>query len=245
MTPWPVLLLIEVMKATDTRAARGLFAAIALLGVGAVALSQASDASLETFVSGVGIPLTVLLPVVAVLAVTGDWNGRSALATFTQTPRRLLVLTARLVAIVGLVLGVALVTAAAAALAFVVLHPDLLATTDWWAVTTAAGGVVALAVAAALTGTAVGSLLLNTPLAIVVTMLLPLTFDIAAALLVPTAAPWISTLAFAAWLAQPHPGWADGPGHIPGAGQALTSLLLWVVLPLGLGWWRQLRRDVS
>jgi len=245
MTPWPVLVHIEVMKATDTRAARGLFAAIALLGVGAVALSQASDASLETFVSGVGIPLTVLLPVVAVLAVTGDWNGRSAHATFSQTPQRLLVLTARLVAIVGLVLGVALVTAAAAALAFVVLHADLLATTDWWAVTAAACGVVALAVAAALTGTAVGSLLLNTPLAIVVTMLLPLTYDITAALLVPTAAPWISTLAFAAWLAQPHLSWADGPGDIPGAGQALTSLLLWVALPLGLGWWRQLRRDVS
>jgi hypothetical protein len=245
MTPWPVLVRIEVMKATDTRAARGVFAAIALLGVGAVALSQASDASLETFVGGVGIPLTVLLPVVAVLAVTGDWNGRSALVTFTQTPRRLRVLTARLVAIVGLVLGVALVTATAAALAFVLLHPDLLAATDWWAVTAAAGGVVALAIAAAMTGTAVGSLLLNTPLAIVVTMLLPLTFDIAAALLVPTAAPWISTLAFAAWLAQPHLSWADGPGDIPGAGQALTSLLLWVVLPLGLGWWRQMLRDVS
>lgn len=244
MTPWSVLLRIEILKATDTRAARGLFATIALLGVGTVALSQTSGTSLETFVGGVALPLTALLPVVAVLAVTGDWTGRSALATFTQTPRRLLVLTARVVAIVALVLGVALVTAAGAALAFVVLHPDLLAATDWSAVTTAAGGVVALAVAAALTGTAVGSLLLNTPLAIVVTMLLPITYDVAAALLVPSVAPWISTLAFSAWLAHPHLGWGVGPGDVPGAGQALTSLVIWVALPLGLGWWRQLRRDV-
>ena len=96
-----------------------------------------------------------------------------------------------------------------------------------------------------MTGTAVGSLLLNTPLAIVVTMLLPITYDVAAALLVPSVAPWISTLAFSAWLARPHLAWGIGPGDVPGAGQALTSLVIWVALPLGLGWWRQLRRDVA
>src|SRR5262249_42602531 len=35
-----------------------------------------------------GIPMTILLPVVAILAVTGEWSQRAGLTTFTLVPHR-------------------------------------------------------------------------------------------------------------------------------------------------------------
>ena len=47
--------------------------------------------------------LTILLPVVAILMITGEWSQRSAFTTFTQEPRRIRVVNAKLAA--SLVLG--------------------------------------------------------------------------------------------------------------------------------------------
>ena len=58
-----------------------------------------------------------LLPVLGILAMTSEWSQRTALTTFTLSPRRIPVLLAKLVAALLLMLGVMLAITVVAALA--------------------------------------------------------------------------------------------------------------------------------
>ncbi|ARC56417.1 hypothetical protein AS850_04930 [Frondihabitans sp. 762G35] len=243
MSFWFTLVLVEIRKATDTRAARWLLVCIAGLSVGAALLSQSLYSTFGEFVAGPGLPLTALLPIVSVLAMAGDWTQRTAMTTFALVPRRLLILSARLVAAVLTVLGITAVVTSVTGIAFAILHPAEMADTSARQVVRALGPVFALALSAALTGIAMGSLLLNTPLAIAVTLLVPFGYEIAITVAFPHVGPWISSLAFSSWLSDPHLTW-QGSGEARGLGQALTSFGLWVIAPIALGWWRQLRKEV-
>jgi hypothetical protein len=66
----------------------------------------ASDSSItyDSFGAAIGVPMTVLLPVVAILSVTSEWSQRSGLTTFTLVPHRGRIVTAKLAA--TLVVGV-------------------------------------------------------------------------------------------------------------------------------------------
>ena len=105
---------IELRKMFDTRSASWLLAGIgivALLGTAAVILLARDDQlTHQTFTSAITIPMTLLLPVLAILSVTGEWTQRSGLTTFTLVPHRGRVLAAKAMAC----LGVAAVTAAIA-----------------------------------------------------------------------------------------------------------------------------------
>jgi len=61
----------------------------AVLATGAVVLF-ASDADLtySSFAAAIGVPMTIILPVIAILSVTGEWSQRSGLTTFTLVPHR-------------------------------------------------------------------------------------------------------------------------------------------------------------
>src|SRR3712207_8360666 len=48
----------------------------------------------------IGVPMTVILPIIAVLSVTSEWSQRSGLATFTLVPHRGRVLLAKAMAVV-------------------------------------------------------------------------------------------------------------------------------------------------
>ncbi|AMM20644.1 hypothetical protein AX769_11440 [Frondihabitans sp. PAMC 28766] len=244
MIPLRTLVIVELRKATDTRAARAVFAIIVALGLGAALLTARDEPSFAESISAPLLPLTALLPIVAVLAVTGDWTQRVALTTFALVPRRRRILMARLIACVALVLVTAFVVAALGALSSLILHPGAIAHADPGLVGRNLWGVTALALCAALSGAAIGSLLLNTPAAIAVTLVVPITYDIVLGLNAPSVAPWVSSLAFTTWLSQPNWGWEALPDGVPGIGQAASSLVLWIIVPLAVGWWRQLRREV-
>ena len=49
----------------------------------------------STFVSAISIPMTLVIPMVAILSVTGEWSQRSGLTTFTLVPHRSRVITAK------------------------------------------------------------------------------------------------------------------------------------------------------
>lgn len=242
--PWATLVVVELRKATDTRAARWLFAIIIVIGLGMSLVTMNDNVKLAESVSAPVLPLALLLPIISVMAVTSDWTQRAAVTTFTLVPRRPRVLGARLFACVLLVLATVLVAAALGAFSSVAFHPGQLGSADWSAVGVSLWNVTALAIATALSGAAIGSLLLNTPAAIAVTLLVPITYDIVLGLNAPDVAPWISSLAFSLWLTTPNWSWAAVGDGTPGVGQAATSLILWVVVPLGIGWWRQMRREV-
>ena len=57
-----------------------------------------------TFAAAFGIPMAVILPIVAMLSVTSEWSQRSGLTTFTLVPHRGRVILAK--AVVSVVVGV-------------------------------------------------------------------------------------------------------------------------------------------
>lgn len=95
----------ELRKMFDTRSGFWLMASIgilALLATGAViAFSSDSGMTYSAFVTAVCYPMTVVLPVVAVLSVTSEWSQRSGLTTFTLVPHRGRVIAAKAIACVG------------------------------------------------------------------------------------------------------------------------------------------------
>ncbi len=99
--PFTRVLGVELTKIFDTRSGFWLTAGIgisALLATAAVILFV-PDASLtyDTFGAAIGIPMVVLLPVMAILSVTSEWSQRSGLTTFTLVPNRARVIMAKMI----------------------------------------------------------------------------------------------------------------------------------------------------
>ena len=51
----------------------------------------------DNFGAAIGIPMALLLPVMAILSVTSEWSQRSGLTTFTLVPHRGRVIWAKMV----------------------------------------------------------------------------------------------------------------------------------------------------
>ncbi|MEZ5088726.1 MAG: ABC transporter permease subunit [Micropruina sp.] len=98
------LWLVELRKLVDTPAGVALLAVGALLagvfGGGVALLSE--DATLDRIVRLAGTPTGLLLPVLAVLLVTGERQHRTALTGYALTPRRGRVLVAKAFAVLTL-----------------------------------------------------------------------------------------------------------------------------------------------
>lgn len=106
---------IELRKTFDTRSGFWLMASLVVLSLAASAATiifvDADNLDYEGFASAWGIPMSVILPMIAVLAVTSEWSARSALTTFTLVPGRGRVIAAK--AVVTALVGVAAIAVAA------------------------------------------------------------------------------------------------------------------------------------
>jgi hypothetical protein len=105
---------LELRKMFDTRSGFWLMASIvitALIATGALILFAPDDEiAYGSFGAAVGMPMAIVLPMIAILAVTSEWSQRSGLTTFTLVPHRHRVIGAKAVAaiIVGVVsMGIA------------------------------------------------------------------------------------------------------------------------------------------
>lgn len=100
--PLARIVTVELRKSVDTRAGGWLLAGVAvvsLLTTGAVLLwASAEEFTHATFTSAVSIPMSVLLPIIAVLSVTAEWSQRSGLTTFTLVPHRSRIVAAKAIA---------------------------------------------------------------------------------------------------------------------------------------------------
>ena len=56
----------------------------------------------DNFGAAIGVPMTLLLPVMAILSVTSEWSQRSGLTTFTLVPHRGRVIRAKMVVSIAL-----------------------------------------------------------------------------------------------------------------------------------------------
>ncbi|HET7431545.1 MAG TPA: ABC transporter permease [Nocardioides sp.] len=107
--PFRTVLGVELRKMFDTRSGFWLMVGIAAAGVlatGAVILFAGdADLTYDNFAAAIGVPMTILLPVLAILSVTGEWSQRAGLTTFTLVPHRGRVIRAKFA--VTLLVGVA------------------------------------------------------------------------------------------------------------------------------------------
>ncbi len=99
--PFGRIAAVELRKMFDTRAGFWLMASIVLTSGVATALTvilgNREDLSFDSFAAAVGSPMSVVMPIIGVLAVTSEWSQRTALTTFTLVPSRRRVIAAKLV----------------------------------------------------------------------------------------------------------------------------------------------------
>lgn len=174
-TPAPIpmsrILAVELRKMFDTRSGFWLLIGMgvsALIATVSVAL-WAPDSSItyDSFGAAVGVPMTLLLPVMAILSVTSEWSQRSGLTTFTLVPRRGRVVLAKAVVSVGVGVASILLALAIGALGNIV-GSSLAGVDTVWDISWSQMGTLLLANALNLmVGFMLGVLLRNSPGAIV------------------------------------------------------------------------------
>jgi ABC-type transport system involved in multi-copper enzyme maturation permease subunit len=111
---------VELRKMFDTRSGFWLIASIAitsLLAAGGVIL-WAPDGNLtySTFATAIRFPVVIILPLIAILAVTSEWSQRTGLTTFTLVPHRSRIITAKAISSVTIAIAAMVLAFAVGAL---------------------------------------------------------------------------------------------------------------------------------
>jgi hypothetical protein len=232
---------IELRKAVNTRSGRVLITAILLLAAIAVGwqlthLPQGT-AGFEGFLGAASTSVLLLLPVIGVMAMTSEWTQRTALTTFTLSPRRVRVQLAKFLSAIVLsvvvMTGVVLLAFAGTALAGAV--------TDH---TTSYAGMGGQLAAAYLTvalnvvmGAAFGALIAQTAVALLVYFIAPTAWSLAGPALFKDNANWLDVFGAFGRIAE-----RDLEGMLP---ETLTAIGVWIVLPTIVGLWASSRREVK
>ena len=118
--PLTRITVVELRKMLDTRsgfwvtASIGITALLATIGV--LVFTPDGQISYSTFAGAIRVPVVVILPLVAILAVTSEWSQRSGLTTFTLVPHRNRVIAGKALASVGVALAAMVFTFAVSAL---------------------------------------------------------------------------------------------------------------------------------
>jgi len=239
---------VELRKSFDTRTGFWLLASIGIASllatVGVILFASADERTFSTFTLATGFPMAIILPMIAILSVTGEWSQRTGLTTFTQVPHRGRVILAK-----GL--AVLLVAVASMLLAFAIgaagnLLGALLAGTHatWDQGATDLAAIVLGNTLVLFVGFMLGLLIRNSAGAIVAYFVFGF-----------VAPPLLELLASTqSWFRDPYP-WVD-PNvtqkllfHGPLVGEQWAQLafttLVWLILPTAIGIWAMLRSEVK
>lgn len=239
MIDFSTLLRVELGKATDTRAARWLLgltgAATVLIMLAPILVPKHIDQNYSEYMGFATAPLAILLPIVAILTLTSEWTQRTVLTTFTQEPRRLRILRAKLGVSVVLALAGALVCGAVTAASLAIAaatgrHVDV----D--VAGAAVAGLLLFALLSVLNGAAFGAVVQNTAGAIVLSLVASTIVGLIGEA-VPVVQHWFDTGTTFQWALD---------GHFAGHGANIAvSALVWVAVPLAAGMWRTAHREVK
>ena len=241
--PLARLTVVELRKLADTRAGLWLLVLIGLgaVGTAAILLGWAPDEELtfaNFFAFGLA-PSAVLLPVLGILSMTSEWSQRTALTTFALVPGRLRVVVAKLAA------GVLIALATTAATLLLTAAANLLGAAlggdgGWHVEGSLIWQGVLMEVVFVVMGMAFGAVLLNSPLAIVVFFALPTLWSVLRESIhaLGRVSRWLDLGVTSSPLSEP----SMTSGEYA---RLAVSCLIWVALPLVLGSWRILRREVS
>ncbi|TDW98030.1 ABC transporter permease [Kribbella sp. VKM Ac-2566] len=235
------LVTIELRKSVNTRSGRVLIAAVLLLALAALAWQfthlPKGDAGFDGFLGAASTGVMLLLPVIGVMAMTSEWTQRTALTTFTLSPRRVRVQLAKFVSAV--VLSVVVMTAVVGlALASTALAG---AVTDHAASYPDLGGQLAgayLTVALnVVMGAAFGAVIPQTAVAILAFFIAPTAWSLAGPALFKDNANWLDVFGALGRIAE-----RDLHGMVP---ETLVAVGVWIVLPTIVGLWASSRREVK
>lgn len=251
--PFLRLVRVELRKMFDTRAGIWLglitgFLLVLAMGITllVVGLNDGMTITASDFSGIMSIPVSLLVPVLAIVIVTSEWGQRTNLVTFALTASRAKVLLAKMVTVVILAaatIGVAIVAGGVGNLLYgaitgqdVVWNLDA-STFSWMVLSQLLYFLMAFGFA---------MVFLNSPGAIsvfyIVALLLPLMvygtlyaiFEWAQDLI-----PWIDlNYAMAPFLAGES---TSGMDYV----RTIFTAFVWVVVPVTLGFWRVLRAEVK
>jgi ABC-2 type transport system permease protein len=239
---------VELRKMFDTRSGFWLIASIAITGliatVATVAFAPDDDLTYYTFAKAIGFPITVILPMVALLSITSEWSQRTGLTTFTQVPQRGRVIWAKTISSIAVAVA-SMVFAFAIGAVGNVVGSWIAGTSTVWDVSVGhALSIVLGNLTCLLTGTMLGMLIRSSPAGLVAYFVF--------SLLVPTVSGILATSQ--EWFADLQP-WVDlnyaqsflFEGMSTGAQWAhvVTTVLLWIVLPGILGLRLVMRSEVK
>jgi ABC-2 type transport system permease protein len=246
--PFRTVVGVELRKMFDTRSGFWLMIGIAAAGVLAtaavIAFAGDSDLTYDSFAGAIGVPMTILLPVLAVLAVTGEWSQRAGLTTFTLVPHRGRVIRAKMTVTVLAGLASMALALGIGAVGNVVGTALLGRDTVWDLSPNAIAYIVGADLIGMMVGFMLGVVMRNSAAAIVSYF----TYWF----VVPTLSMVLA--ANQAWFEKAQP-WADFSfnqnrlydGDFTGQDwtQLAVTGAVWLVLPLAFGLWRVMRAEVK
>jgi ABC-2 type transport system permease protein len=239
---------VELRKMFDTRSGFWLMSSIgiaALLATGAVILWAPDDElTYSTFATAIGFPMAIILPMVAILSVTGEWSQRTGLTTFTLVPHRGRIIAAKAVASVEVAVVSMLLAMGIGVVGTVVGSAIAGVDRTWDASVTDLTYIVIGNVLGLLIGFMLGVLIRNSAGAIVAyfvySFVLPTIFGVLAA-----SQSWFDKLQ--PWVDFNYAQSALFNGSLTGEQWAQLGVtgVIWLVVPMTVGIWMVLRSEVK
>lgn len=247
--PMSRIVSVELRKSFDTRSGSWLLASVGIVAVlttVAVILFAPDDAiTYDTFGAAIGIPMAVILPVIAVLSITSEWSQRTGLTSFTLVPHRGRVIRAKLAVALGVGVASMLLAFGIGALGNL-LGAAIVGVDPVWDITGADfGGLILFQVINMLIGFMLGVLFRNSAGAIVGYFVYSFVLTTITEVLASTQD----------WFEQARP-WVDF-NFAQGALTDTTSMtgenwaqlgvtgVFWLAIPLAVGLWAVLRSEVK
>lgn len=239
---------VELRKMFNTRSGFWLMASIVIIAlvtmVGTVLFAPDEDLTYYTFAKAIGFPMTLVLPMVAILSITGEWSQRTGLTTFTLVPHRGRVLLAKAISSVA-VGAAAMVFALAVGVVGNLVGTAIAGTDPVWDVSAAESvNIVLGSLLCLLTGTMLGILLRSSAAALAAYFVMALVLPTIAGILTASedwfadVQPWVD------------PNWARSflfEGTLTGEqwAQVGVTTAVWLVLPALLGLRLVMRSEVK
>ena len=248
-TPIPLsrVVRVELRKMFDTRSGFWLIASIGITRliatIATIAFAPDDQLTYYNFTQAVGYPITVILPMVALLSITSEWSQRSGLTTFTYVPSRRRVVLAKtlssvIVAVVSMVFAFAVGAVGNVVGSTIAGVPTVWDLSVGHAVTIVLGNLVSLSI-----GTMLGMLLRSSAgglvMYFVLVLLVPNLFSLLAA-----SQAWFESMQPWVDLGYAQSFLFEGMTTAAEWAHVATTVGLWIVLPGMLGLRLVMRSEV-
>ncbi|MEE2568786.1 hypothetical protein V1638_05175 [Pseudarthrobacter sp. J64] len=224
---------VEVRKLADTRSSLAIFAVLAaiaaalIVGFAIFSGAQGTPVSFAGLAGSIGLFTALAMPLIGILGMTSDTTHRTTYVYYPLLRGRTAQFWAKVLAAAVLALTLQVFVFLLAAVTAMIAGSGGQGTFD------GAGGALVSDLAACLLsmlfGVALAAAIRRTALAIIAVILISLVGNGLILTLLPDASGYLSTItAMSAVMGGP---------EAPSALEVLSSLTLWYLIPLGIGWW--------